>query len=171
VKTLLKTSASSMKTHADSRRREHSWTVGDHVLLSTSHLPLRAGARKLSERWTGPFLVVGQVSAGAWRLQLPSHWGGVHPVFHASQLRPVVGTARTPAPIILDETDPPEYEVDHIVANRVVRGQEQFLVRLKGFSPFDDTWEPLKNLHRCDDLLRAFRARGPKGIGYRARRS
>jgi hypothetical protein len=71
VKTLLEKSAAAMKTHADSRRRDTSWTVGDAVLLSTAHLPLRAGARKLAEKWTGPFTVVSQVSANAWRLQLP----------------------------------------------------------------------------------------------------
>jgi hypothetical protein len=123
VKTLLKTSASTMKSQADSRRRDSTWTIGDSVLLSTSHLPLRAGARKLAERWTGPFKVVSQVSAEAWRLELPSSWR-IHPVFHSSQLRPVIGRHRTPQPIALDESAPEEYEVDHIVASRVVRGQE-----------------------------------------------
>jgi hypothetical protein len=112
-----------MKTHADSRRRDLSWTVGDHVLLSTSHLPLKAGARKLAERWTGPFQVVGQVSAVAWRLQLPPSWK-IHPVFHSSQLRPVAGPHRAPQPIALEDSTEVEYEVDHIVASRVVKGSE-----------------------------------------------
>jgi hypothetical protein len=123
VKTLLKTASMTMKKRADCKRRESEWAVGDSVLLSTSHLPLRAGARKLAERWTGPFRVLSQVSAAAWRLDLPSTWK-VHPVFHSSQLRPVVGRPRLPEPIILDETPDEEFEVDHIVASRMVRGAE-----------------------------------------------
>jgi hypothetical protein len=70
----------------------------------------------------------------------------------------------------LDETPAVEYEVDHIVQSRVVRGAEQFLVRWKGYGAYDDTWEPLANLQNAVEAVREFRARGPYGIGYRTRR-
>jgi hypothetical protein len=58
----------------------------------------------------------------------------------------VVGHHRVPEPVALDDTPPVEYEVSHIVDSRFVRGQEQLLVRWKGYSAFEDTWEPLENL-------------------------
>jgi hypothetical protein len=70
----------------------------------------------------------------------------VHPVFHSSQLRPVVGPHRVPEPVVLDEQPADEFEVSHIVDSRMVRGKEQLLVRWKGYGAFDDTWEPLENL-------------------------
>jgi hypothetical protein len=58
VKSLLEKSSAAMKRSADVHRRPADWSVGDSVLLSTSHLPLRAGTRKLAEKFTGPFEVL-----------------------------------------------------------------------------------------------------------------
>jgi hypothetical protein len=83
VKKLLAESSESMKRAADEHRRPSELAVGDSVLLSTAHLPLKAGTRKLAEKWTGPFVIEERVAAEAWRLQLPGTWR-VHPVFHSS---------------------------------------------------------------------------------------
>ena len=52
---LLRQSAASMKLQADKGRRPSALSVGAQVWLSTAHLPLKDGVRKLAERWTGPF--------------------------------------------------------------------------------------------------------------------
>lgn len=64
--------------------------VGQKVWLSTRHLPIRAGARKLSTLWTGPYDVIEVVAPHAYRLQLPEAWN-IHPVFHISQLKEAIG--------------------------------------------------------------------------------
>jgi hypothetical protein len=46
----------------------------------------------------------------------------VHPVFHASQLRPAAGPHRQPAAIALDNQEEPEYEVEMLLDRRIVRG-------------------------------------------------
>jgi hypothetical protein len=50
----------------------------------------------------------------------------------------------------------PEYEVDHIVASRLVRGRTEYLVRWRGYGSFDDTWEPEANLANAADIVAAF---------------
>ena len=110
-------------------------------------MPLRAGARKLAERFTGPFTITGRVTSEAWRLELPASLR-IHPVFHSSQLKPVQGQPRQRQPIQLDQgpEEDQEYEVERLLDRRTVRGREEFLMRRHGYSAFDDTWEPRANL-------------------------
>ena len=72
-----------MAAQADRRRQDSGLAVGQRVWLSTAHLPLRAGTRKLSAQFTGPFIIQEQVTREAWRLQLPATMR-IHPVFHSS---------------------------------------------------------------------------------------
>lgn len=55
-----------------------------------------------------------------------------------------------------EDDDDVEYEVERIIEAQYKRnGQREYLVRWKGFSAKDDTWEPEDNLH-CKDLIAAF---------------
>jgi hypothetical protein len=148
-----------MATQADKKRRDADLRVGMRVWLSTAHLPLRTGTRKLSERFTGPFPILEQVTREAWRLDLPPTLR-IHPVFHSSQLKPAVGQPRQRQPILLAD-DSEEFEVEKLLDRRVVRGKEQFLVRWRGYGPFDDTWEPRENLSNAPEALKAFERRSP----------
>ncbi len=47
--------------------------------------------------------------------------------------------------------------MDRLMDRRVVRGQEQYLVRWKGYGAHEDTWEPTSNLTNAQDKLRDFR--------------
>ena len=61
------------------------------------------------------------ISPVAYQVDLPAEYGHVHPVFHASCLRPHVGPAPTrPPPVFpfLDALDP-EYEVEDILDSRM----------------------------------------------------
>jgi hypothetical protein len=64
----------------------------------------------------------------------------------------------------LEQAEELEYEVDRILAKRVVRGQDQFLVRWKGYSSFEDSWEPKANLTNAPEKLKEFLA-GLAGAG------
>jgi hypothetical protein len=95
VKKTLAESSSAMSKSADAHRRPTTFAAGDKVWLSTRHLPLRLGTRKLAELWTGPFIIDAPVAREAWRLRLPATWR-IHPVFHSSQLKPALGATRRP---------------------------------------------------------------------------
>ena len=84
-------------------------------------------------------------------------------MFHASQLKPAVGvtsSGSTATPFRPAADDSGEYEVEDILDHRLVRRgrrtTEQFLVKWKGYSIFESTWEPRANLTNCPDILRAF---------------
>ena len=120
VKSSLAQSQQRMKDLINPSRRAVEYSVGDQAWLSTLHLPIRHGARKLAAKWAGPFPVVKRVGKEAYGLKLPPAWK-VHPVFHTSQLKEVTGQFQPEAPVVLEDQDP-EHEAERIVDVRVVHG-------------------------------------------------
>ena len=98
----------------------------------------------------GKFKVKRLVGPHAYELDLPASVGK-HPVFHISLLEPYnqneLPDRRTPTP-------PPEldldgenvWEVEEILSSRTRNKKVQYLVKWKGYSPDDNTWEPYDNL-------------------------
>ena len=72
-----------MQGVANPKLRHVEFEVGQKVWLSSTHLPVRVGARKLAAKWAGPFVVASRVGTVAYKLTLPGAWR-VHPVFHVS---------------------------------------------------------------------------------------
>ncbi|MBW0574004.1 hypothetical protein O181_113719 [Austropuccinia psidii MF-1] len=59
------------------------------VWLSSKSIKSTRTAKKLSERWSGPFPILKKVSTHAYHLKLLSQWKSIHPVFHISLSEPV----------------------------------------------------------------------------------
>jgi hypothetical protein len=86
----LRIAQSRQKSHADKRRSELSFAVGDRVYLKVS--PLRGTKRflvkgKLALRYVGPYQITKRIGSLTYQLTLPETITGVHPVFHVSQLK------------------------------------------------------------------------------------
>jgi hypothetical protein len=56
--------------------------------------------------------------------------------------------------VLEDESE--EYEVARVLAEREVKGRKQYLVHWKGYSHFEDTWEPAENLANAKEKLAEF---------------
>jgi hypothetical protein len=86
----LKTSQSRQKNHADNRRRELIFKVGDFIYLKVS--PMRGMKRfrvkeKLCPCYIGQFKILERKGEVEYQLELPDSLSNVHDVFHVSQLK------------------------------------------------------------------------------------
>jgi len=151
-----------MKKFGDRRRgKGEKYKVGDLVLLSMKDLKWQIKGRrseKLTECFMGPYKVKGIVSSNAIELELPNSIK-IHPVVNVSRVRlyksQVKGQKKIPPkPVIIKGEE--EFEVEKILNKRTVRGKEKFLVRWKGYTAEEDTWENRKNLENAKELVEEF---------------
>ena len=54
-----------------------------------------------------------------------------------------------------------EYEVEEILKSRMNRGKLEYLVKWKGYSNADNTWEPRGNLKNAEEVVEAFHRKYP----------
>lgn len=164
---LLEVAADRMKVAYDRHVRDiPRLEPGDLVWLDARNVSITR-TRKLADRRLGPFKVKEKVSNLSYRLELPSTMR-IHNVFHISLLSPffpdeIEGrTQPPPPPVIVEEEE--EYEVAQILDSGRVRGKLHYLVRWKGYSPSEDSWEPAELLNHAQEEVSAFYSRHPEAI-------
>ena len=77
-----------MKRFYDAKHQEApQYKLGDLVWLNTKDIRTTRPAKKLDNKWEGPFPIDKIISRNAYRLKLP-HSFKIHPVFSVSKLQP-----------------------------------------------------------------------------------
>jgi hypothetical protein len=157
----LKDTAKRMKETTASKRRAHTFKVGDFVWLDTDHLRRVRPSKKLDFKRIGPYQIIERINENAFRLSLPSG-SRLHDVLNVSKLypfkKPPSGAAETePDPELVDGFE--EFEVEQILDQRFHKGDKHYLVKWKGYSSLHNSWEPEENLNNCSEMLDAFKQR------------
>ena len=135
------------------------WKVGDKVWLETTNLHM-SRPKKLQMKRTSPFEVEEAISHTVFCLRIPSQWK-IHPIFHTSLLTSYKETSehgpnflRPPLDLIDGEE---EYEVEAILRHWGKPSRCTFLIRWKGYSAAEDTWEPERNLGNTQPLIMEYK--------------
>ena len=123
---------------ANKHRREVDFKVGDKVWVTTRHWQTDRPSKKLANQMEGPYEILEQVGH-SFKLKLLDSMK-VHPVFHAEKLRkdpnnPLPGQANPEPPPLELEDGETEYEVQEVLAARLVRGKLRYRIRWKGWDP------------------------------------
>ena len=133
---------------------------GDKVYLIRKNIRTKRPSDKLDFKKIGPFKINKKISAVNYKLELPETIK-IHPVFHVSLLEP----AHDDTPVedsIYVETEEQEYQVEKILDSMLDdAGKIKYLTKWKNYPHEDNTWEPLRNLANCRQLLTQFHLRNP----------
>jgi len=118
----------------------------------------RRRSEKLTECFVGLYKVKGIISSNAIELELPKSIR-IHPVVNVSRVQlykpQVEGQKKTPPkPVIIEGEE--EFKVEKIINKRTIRGKEKFLVRWKGYTAEEDTWENRENFKNAKELVEEF---------------
>jgi len=114
---------------------------------------------KLTKCFVGLYKVKGIVSSNVIELELPKSIK-IHPIVNISRVQlykpQVEGQKKIPPKLVIIEGEE-EFKVEKILNKRMVRGKEKFLVRWKGYTVEEDTWENRENLENAKGLVEEFK--------------
>lgn len=165
TKASLEQAATDMKRFYDRHRgKTPEFAIGQKVLLDNADLSINRPSRKLAERRSGPFKIVERIGTHAYKLELPSQWKTVHPVFHVSKLEeyhedPKHPNHPSPPPDIIEGE--PEWEVEEIRDTKFAHNKLYFLVKWKGWPDSEVSWEPEENLENSPEIVSSFYQQHP----------
>ena len=151
-----------MKRQADRNRKEaEEYRVGDKVLISTKDFSaelMKRATKKLTEKFIGPYVVKKIVSENAVELELPASLR-VHPVVNVRRLVKYREQVEEQKKIPLSPvkvSGEKEYEVEEILDRQERRGKMKYLVKWKGYTVKENTWEVLENLKNAMKKVEEF---------------
>ena len=153
-----------MKQQADQHRSERSFDIGDWVFLRLQpykQMSLKQAKKdnKLSPKYYGPYKVLQKIGTMAYKLELPAS-SRVHPVFHVSCLKKVIGE-NLPVQTILPELDEegkiilePEAVMETRTRQLRNRSISEYLIKWKNLPTEDSTWEDENFIQKHPELLK-----------------
>jgi len=119
---------------------------------------MKRAMKKLTEKFIGPYVVRKIVSENAVELELPVSLR-VHSVVNVRRLvkyqEQVEGQKKIPPPPVEVEGEK-EYEVEEILDRQERRGKTRYLVKWKGYTVEENTWEELENLKNAREKIEEF---------------
>jgi hypothetical protein len=165
-----------MKQQADQHHSERSFEVGDWVFLRLQpykQMSLKKAKKdnKLSPKYYGPYKVLQKIGTMAYKLELPAS-SRVHPVFHVSCLKKVIGDKILVQTILpeLDEEGKIILEPKAITDTRVHqlrnRSISEYLIKWRKLLAEDSTWEDESFIQKHLELLKHCGQQLSQGEGH-----
>ena len=133
------------------------YTIGQQVWLATENLRLIHTSQKLTERWLGPYTIIGLAGPNAIKLKLLRSLQ-IHPIVNVSWVKPYLSpmegqTPYWPGPVHITKDRDNEWEVDHIVDSCLKNKKLEYLIHWRGYDDSDCTWESKANLGNAKDTI------------------
>jgi Integrase zinc binding domain/Integrase core domain/Chromo (CHRromatin Organisation MOdifier) domain len=138
------------------KHQQRTYAVGDRVILLSRYIRLRRASKKLADKYLGPFSIIKKFGQNAYQLNLLKSYSRIHSTFHISLLEPYrIREGRgPPEPIEIDNEE--EWEVDHVLDARGSHSSREFLIRWKGCTTEEDSWQPAEDLANAQEAIQEF---------------
>ena len=151
-------------------------TPGDKVFLLSKNIKTTRPTRKLAEPYLSPFEVIDRIGSNSIRLRLPHELRLIHPVFHVSQIEPLVPNRfpdrQPPPPEPIEIDSELEYELREILDSKYdlrcwATCELFYYVQWIGYEGTDEEfqWTAATNLTHADELIEEFHKRYPAKPG------
>ena len=144
----------SMKNNVDKHLHDVEYNVGTSVFLKLRPYRQQSVARrvcqKLYAKYFGPYEILELIGKAAYRLRLPVE-SKIHPVFHVSQLKRVLGSHHQVSvlPPVCDDLQEVIVQPESVLATRYNEtGALELLVKWSGLQSHDDSWVLAKEFKR-----------------------
>ena len=162
ARTALVKSQKEMKRQADKSRKEaEEYRVRNKILISTKDFSaklMKIATKKLTEKFIGPYVVKKIVSENTVELELLASLR-IHPVVNVRRLvkyrEQVEEQKKIPLPPVKVDGEE-EYEVKEILDRQERRDKTRYLVKWKGYTAKENTWEGLENLKNAGEKTEEF---------------
>jgi hypothetical protein len=121
--------------------------------------------QKLSFWFFGPYTISKQINPVAYELVLPAG-SSIHPVFHVSQLKAVIGSRIPVSPVLPDlshNLQVPVAVLDTRLRRHAGKVQNQLLIQWSGWHPTLSTWEEENDIKRRFPFAPAWGQAGVSG--------
>ncbi|KAL0303357.1 UNVERIFIED_CONTAM: Transposon Ty3-G Gag-Pol polyprotein [Sesamum radiatum] len=163
ARSFLEKAQKQMKKYADQNRRFTEFNARDLVMVKVPDPRLSKSSRgrdpRLMQKYVGPLPVIKRIGTVAYKIELPPWWK-IHNVFHVSQLKKYARNQPSRPQLELMKTK--EKVAEAILNHRVTRTAKQkhteYLVKWKGCSSEENTWERVTNLKAFLPLVEAYHA-------------
>ncbi|XP_070023241.1 uncharacterized protein [Nicotiana sylvestris] len=162
IKERLKTAQSRQKSYSEIRRGDLEFKEDDWVFLKVSLMNgiMQFGKKgKLRPRYVRPYRIIQTIGQVVYKLELPPKMSLVHPVFHVSMLKKVVGD---PSTIVLVETIEVNEELSYEEVPVAILDRQVRKLRIKEIASIkvlwrnqqveEATWKPRKKRERSTHI-------------------
>jgi len=148
--------------------------IGDEVFVLSKFIKTTRPSKKLSEKYLGPYKIIGQPGSHSFTLHLPDSMRAIHPVYHVSMLEPsppnTIPNRIQPPPPPVEVDGDLEYEIEEILDSKIDnrrRCKLLYLVRWTGYENTDDdqSWLPATELDHAPEVIAEFHMRYPDKPG------
>jgi len=148
--------------------------IGDCVFILAKFIKSTWPTKKLSEKYLGPYKVVGKPGTYSYLIKLPNHLRAIYPVFHVSQIEPAplsnIPNQVNPPPPLLEIDGNLEFEVAQILDLKFDHRRKEPLLYLVQWSGYEGTldeysWTPAADLENAANLVSDYHSLYLKRLG------
>lgn len=144
-----------MRQNEDLHRTERSFDIGDYVYVKLQPYRQQSAVlrpnNKLAPKFFGPYKIIDRCGSVAYKLELPPS-SLIHPVFHVSQLKVMVGNVHTSTelPEVIDDVliKEPMRILERKMVQRQNKAVTKVLVQWANQGEEEATWEFLFDLQK-----------------------